>query len=70
MAEWVTNVASLLVWFLLLGTPLFLLGAIFYCVARGTGSLAGKLIGTTAKTVREYQRQQMKKDKKEPPLEA
>lgn len=61
--------ASLSIWFLLIGIPLLTISTFCYCLARGTGNVAGVIVDTTAKRVRSYQQQQRKRDKVEPAVE-
>ncbi|KAG0058320.1 hypothetical protein BGZ89_001388 [Linnemannia elongata] len=61
--------ASLSIWFLLIGIPLLTISTFCYCLARSTGNVAGVIVDTTAKRVRSYQQQQRKRDKVEPAVE-
>ncbi|KAF9148440.1 hypothetical protein BG015_009816 [Linnemannia schmuckeri] len=61
--------ASISIWFLLIGIPLLTITIFCYCLARSTGNVAGVIVDTTAKRVRSYQQQKRKQDKVEPALE-
>ncbi|KAI8598055.1 hypothetical protein EDD21DRAFT_383702 [Dissophora ornata] len=59
---------SLSIWFLLLGTPLLFFAIFFYCMAKGTGNVAGLVVDKTAKKVRSYQQLKRKREKMDPPV--
>ncbi|KAF9926398.1 hypothetical protein FBU30_003998 [Linnemannia zychae] len=57
---------SLSIWFILLGIPLIIISTILYCIAKGTGNVAGVIVDKTAKKVRTYQQEQRMREKAEP----
>lgn len=61
---------SLSMWFLILGIPLLIICTILYCTAKGTGNVAGLIIDKAAKRVRNYQQEQRKKEKLDPPVDS